>query len=307
MLRYITMIVMASLCLATEPALGQERAAVLYASDEGQLYQVNPGTGALKTIASLHVESQFGPTIMTSIAYDAKAKSLYGMAKIYGDALPGNLSSAPYFNSVCQIDAQGARALEAQIAPFDPTIQLIAGPSGTTLYTIMPDAQGTVVSTVDATTGELAFLSRLFFGTGEDNFYFPDPRGSFWVYGRTSEPWGERDYLQQISSIDSRTLTMGKRLEGYRDTVPGGMNLNDAPVWPRYLSFSFQPYTRQLFATFSVAADSEGKPLPWQNDNPLAPAVFASVCTVDLNTGQPRRIIGTYKTGNGMLQITWAK
>jgi hypothetical protein len=46
-------------------------------------------------------------------------------------------------------------------------------------------------------------------------------------------------------------------------------------------------------------------PLQWEEDSPPVKH-FTALCTVDLKTGKPKKVITTYDTRDWFFQIAWA-
>jgi hypothetical protein len=138
---------------------------------------------------------------------------------------------------------------------------------------------------VDPLTGQRTLLtSGQGIGGWPLQLPFFDARGHFWMYEQDNDlaqlvEFSVAGEGAAIARVDGLTYDIGTFQEG---------------TWPRYRSFSFDPFTGQLFATFVRTRDGN-----------LYGDYYTHLCTVNVHTGKPEHVIASYPTPNWTLQITW--
>jgi hypothetical protein len=269
-----------------------EIVAVLYAHDGDALYRIDPNSGVLTKIGDLdrHFGPGGSPTTYASMVYDGKEHKLYVVA-VWGDG------SSPKAQMIVEVDPQTAALRKVADLPLYPPLNLSYDASTEQLYAIQasPPVAWLPIQAVNPQTGVISLTDVQSFGSGEDgNTSFFDVQGHFWQYS-VSGTWGEYATLgeRQFPSAD-----LVHTVDGRLPYTPGGWGDQTLPaLWPYYASFSFDPYTWVLFATFKT----------YTNAFPFAPdAVFhTSLCTLDVTTGEPAKVIATYDKPNWSLVIAW--
>jgi hypothetical protein len=89
--------------------------------------------------------------------------------------------------------------------------------------------------------------------TLNDGTLFFGPHGNLWSF---SDGTGDGYSIFRASTLS------GQSPFDVDGTVAIGSAFVSNWTWPLYTYFSFHPQTGQLFATFVVGADANGKPLP---------------------------------------------
>jgi hypothetical protein len=264
-----------------------EHVATLYGNDGTTLYRINPNNGQLEVVGTYQTQDRMRFTI-SNLVYDASKQRFAALA-----TFPDLVSAPP-------------NPAQVQRVWVDPAT---AEPSGFTDYTIR---DGSALLTYDAANRQLYAYNLANLSSGASAFLMPldppgpggietincgvlffDPRGNLWSF---------TDGTADGSALFRESTLSGKSLFERDGRIPFEGSVGTMPL---YGSFSFQPYTGQLFATFGVPEDSTGAPLPWEQDTGEAKH-FVGLCTVDLKTGAPKRVITTYDTKDWFFQIAWA-
>jgi hypothetical protein len=266
------------------PAQTGEVVAVLYAHDGDTLFRIDPDSGELITIGALDHYFAQGRWLTSygSMTYDAKQHKLYAYATYLANA-------ETTMQMIVEIDPETA-------ALRDVIDSVLLGPPvnlsydwrrGQLCQTTSDTPAWTPIYAVNPDNGSETLVNR-----GRNVGGFPiqlgffDNRGCFWLWVVSDE---DRYLIKyDVSVPDGKQIY---RIEG-RVQAPGGPPRPGE--WPRYRSFSFDPYTGALFATFApLYVDADGQ-------------YEVTLCTFNLQTGQPSRIIATYKKSDFWnLQITW--
>ena len=262
------------LLLAIAPAPSQESVAVLYGNDGNNLYAIDPQHGALRFIGRFrYPDNEPVWNGIQSIVFDGKQHKLYGVQ--YGAAV------------LFEIDTKTAAVKTIRlVGNFVPTFaSLVYDPPRGLLYLVPVSTLGpTWLAVVNPVSGATGRFNQIFGGFPVQRPFF-DNYGGFWICGGSGD--GDETLQNWVPGADGRADDGGFRVSSISGEIRGPGDPERPWNWPAYQSFSCDPYTGVVWATF-VSLDQR-----------------TTLCTVNLATGKPLRIIGTYTTPGWRLQITW--
>jgi hypothetical protein len=261
----------------------RERVAVLYATDGQSLYTVNPNNGHLHSLGAIKLD---GPPIpagwpLTSMVYDGAQRQLFVNANFLPPDSPQQiLYRLNTQTTELSLPEQGTGVMLGMFTSLSYDWQtqrlcasIIGGPANTPVFEIDPTSGAETMITMGGGIGAWP-IQRGFF----------DNRGNFWMFQ-------QNDSLVQLREFSLQGD--GQVLKSLSGTIYDAVTFGEG-TWPRYHSFAFHPFSGRLFATFVRTKDGS-----------LYGDYYTHLCTVNLQTGEPDRIIASYPTPNWTLQITW--
>ena len=262
-----------------------EHVAVLYATDGLQLYTITPHNGELNLLGTLKAD---GPPLtealpLVSMVYDGQMQRLY-LNAIYFNSY--DYSSQDILYRIAPGTLEITNGLGAWGGLLDgPPCALSYDWKNSRLCTSRTSSgTWTPVLSINPITGEQTTVTsgRNISGWPRQSPFF-DADGHFWMFQQNDAFAVLREFSLagegQILSVLNGTVYDGNYFDG---------------TWPRYQSFSFDQRTGALWATF-VRTDNG---YLWGD-------YYTHLCTVDLKTGQPKKIIAAYPSPNVSLKIAW--
>jgi hypothetical protein len=298
------------------PANPREPVAVLYAHDGKALYRIDPNDGEFFKIGDLpqavdpsweelalhygfsldgtFVTNQGGtPLSYSSMVWDHPTASLY---VVMGSSTPNGMGGFSTLLGIAALDPKTVTLKPVWLATEAAgNVAITYDPIDKRLYRYFVAYQeGSDLESFDPATGRFGEVKRLTVRPPTGAVFF-DPRGHIW------------DYLGEDGYYELREYTaQGTELSYLEMSVPfqGGNPALGASYWkPGYFSFSFQPFAGQLFALAIPLRPFVEPGLGYSVD-----LQHFILCTINLQTGEPQKVIATYDRANDpnwSLTIAW--